>query len=189
MLYRYSQDVNIKGAFLLIFNDTLGSIGVIVSSVIIHFTRLYVVDPLTGMAIGCLAAYPTYFLLRDSVHILMEGNPGTIDADQVQAFLHRTFPAVLNVKDVHIWGLTPAKIILMARVRTDGTINHHRDMMKAMKRELKGTFGFFDVFIEGYEAGTADVVREDRIPALDASTPFPALSRTIETPHDRRRIM
>jgi cobalt-zinc-cadmium efflux system protein len=149
-LYRYSKDVNIKGALLLILNDTLGSVGVISSALIIHYTHLYIVDPLAGIIIGCLAAYPTYFLIRDSVKILMEGNPAKIDVDDVSGFIYRTFPDIHNVKDMHIWGLSPEKVMLVARVRTKGTANH-RETMRMMKNLLREKFGFSDVYIEGYE--------------------------------------
>jgi cobalt-zinc-cadmium efflux system protein len=149
-LYKYAKDVNIKGALLLILNDTLGSVGVIGSAVIIRYTHLWIVDPLAGILIGCLAAYPTFFLIRDSVQILMEGNPAKIDVDDVSDFLHQTFPDIRNVKDMHIWGLSPEKIILVARVRTDGMV-YHRNTMKLMKNLLREKFGFFDVYIEGYE--------------------------------------
>ncbi len=149
-LYKYSKDVNIKGALLLILNDTLGSVGVIGSAIIIRYTHLYYVDPLAGILIGCLAAYPTYFLIRDSVKILMEGNPAKIDIDDVAGFLRRSFPEIHLVKDMHIWGLSPEKVILVARIRTNGS-GYGRDTMKMMKRFLREKFGFSDVYIEGYE--------------------------------------
>ena len=150
-LYRFSKDVNIKGALLLILNDTLGSVGVIGAAVIIRYTHLYIVDPLAGILIGCLAAYPTFFLIRDSVKILMGGSPASIDADEVSGFLLQTFPEVCSVKDMHIWGLSPEKIILVARIRTKGSINL-RDRMRMMKQLLREKYGFADVFLEGYEA-------------------------------------
>jgi len=149
-LYRYSKDVNIKGALLLILNDTLGSVGVIGSAIIIWYTNLYFVDPLAGILIGCLAAYPTYFLIRDSVQILMEGNTAHIDADDVAGFLQRSFPEIHHVKDMHIWGLSPEKVILVARIRTSGS-GYGRETMKLMKSLLHKHFGFYDVYIEGYE--------------------------------------
>jgi len=149
-LYKYAKDVNIKGALLLILNDTLGSVGVIGSAIIIRYTHLYFVDPLAGILIGCLAAYPTYFLIRDSVKILMEGTPARIDIDDVVGFLHQSFPAIHHVKDMHIWGLSPEKVILVARIRTNGS-GYGRDTMKMMKRLLREKFGFSDVYIEGYE--------------------------------------
>jgi cobalt-zinc-cadmium efflux system protein len=157
MLAKHAKDVNIKGAMLLILNDTLGSVGVIVSAVIMRYTHFWFVDPLAGILIGCLAAYPTYHLIKANVHILMEGNPVNIDIDDVERFLYQSFPDIHNVKDMHIWSLSPEKIILLARVRTNGTENH-REMMKTIKMSLREKFGFSDVYIEGYEGVLSDPV-------------------------------
>jgi cobalt-zinc-cadmium efflux system protein len=149
-LYKHSADMNIKGALLLILNDTLGSVGVITSSVLIRYTHLYFIDPLAGVFIGLLAAYPTYFLIKDSVQILMEGNPAKIDIDEVEGYLCRTFRDIHNVKDLHIWGLSPEKIILAVRIRTTGSV-YGRDTIREMKHLLKERFGFSDVYLELYE--------------------------------------
>ncbi len=162
-LFRYRKDVNIKGALLLILNDTLGSVGVIGSAVIIKFTGLWFVDPLAGILIGCLAAYPTYFLIRDSVQILMEGNPVQVDLDDVSEFLHHTFPDILQVKDIHIWGLSPQKVFLVVRIRTNGS-GCGRDTIRTMKQLLCEKYTFYDVYIEGYEGKPHEVPSEQIIP-------------------------
>lgn len=149
-LYKHAADINIKGSLLLILNDTLGSVGVIISSVIIRFTGFYFLDPLAGVVVGLMAAYPTYFLIKDSVQILMEGNPAKIDNDDVMRFLHEHFDNIIHIKDIHIWGLSPEKVILAARVRTSRPLDNRR-AIKDMKKLLKEHFGFFDVYIEGYE--------------------------------------
>jgi len=149
-LYKHLADINIKGTLLLILNDTLGSVGVIASSILIKYTHLYFIDPLTGVIIGLLAGYPTYFLIKDSVQILMEGNPAKVTTDDVEAFLHTHFPDISSVKDTHIWGLSPEKIILALRIRTDGTV-YHRDTIKMMKDQLQKRFSFADMYIEVYE--------------------------------------
>lgn len=149
-LYKHSGDINIKGSLLLILNDTLGSVGVIISEIIIRFTNLYFLDPLAGVVVGLLAAYPTYSLIKDSVQILMEGNPAKIDADDVVKFLNDNFDHISNIKDIHIWGLSPEKVILATRVRTNGVADS-RKTIRSMKKLLKERFGFFDVYIEGYE--------------------------------------
>lgn len=165
-LYRYAKDVNIKGALLLLLNDTLGSVGVIGSAIIIRYTHFYFVDPLAGILIGCLAAYPTYFLIRDSVKILMEGTPARIDVDDVAGFLHQSFPQIHHVKDMHIWGLSPEKVILVARIRTNGA-GYDRDTIKLMKNMLREKFGLFDIYLEGYETRQ----HEAATVAHDALTP------------------
>jgi cobalt-zinc-cadmium efflux system protein len=149
-LYGHSERIHIRGALLLILNDTLGSVGVIVSSIIITFTGYYALDPLAGVCISLLVGYPTYFLVRDSVNILMEGNPSAIKFEDVERYIYETFSYVRNVKDLHIWGLSPEYVICTVRVRTD-IVTNHRDTVRSMKGRLRERFGFADVFIEEYE--------------------------------------
>lgn len=148
--YRHSADINLKGALLLIANDALGSVGVITSSIIIRFTGLYFLDPLTAVIIGLLVAYPTYFLVKESVHILMEGNPAKIDPAEIEKFIRTNFPDISSVKDLHIWGLSPEKIILLVRIRTNGT-TYDRDGVEKMKQSLGREYGFSDIYLELYE--------------------------------------
>ncbi len=150
IFYRHATDTNIKGALLLIANDALGSVGVILSSIVIRYTHLYFLDPLMGLIIGLLIAFPTYSLVRNSVHILMEGNPAHIDPDRVRQFITEHFPGITNIKDLHIWGLSEETIIMAVRVRTDEA-TYHRDQIRTMKRLLKETYGFSDIYLELYE--------------------------------------
>jgi cobalt-zinc-cadmium efflux system protein len=151
-LYKYAHDINIKGAFLHILTDTLGSVGVIISAIIIKFTGLYFVDSLASIFIGMLVAYPTYFLIKDSIHILMEGNTVKISAKDISQFLITQFSDIKNVKDVKIWALTPDKVIALLRIRTKDK-NYNREKIKQIKNALKEKFGFFDVYVEVYEEG------------------------------------
>lgn len=150
MLYGHSQRINIKGAFLLVFNDTLGSVGVISAAVIIRFTNLYLMDPIAGVAVGLLAAYPTYFLLKDSIQILMEGNFANISVEEVRNSICDNFSAVAHVKDTRIWALSPEFIILVLRIRTKESVDH-RNTVRAIKTFLKEEYHFSDIYIEGYE--------------------------------------
>lgn len=150
ILYKYSQNINVKGAFLLIWNDTLGSVGVILSAVAIKLFKFYPADPIAGILVGLLATYPTYFLLKDSIQILMEGSFGGIDIDDIQNYIYENFDEVAHVKDIRVWALSPELIMLALRVRTNGAIDF-RQGLKGMKRHLKQEFGFADIYIEGYE--------------------------------------
>jgi cobalt-zinc-cadmium efflux system protein len=154
-LYGQSERIHIKGALLLILNDTLGSVGVIVSSIVIMLTGFYVADSLAGVCISLLIGYPTYFLVKDSLNILMEGTPSAIKVEDVEQFIYETFPHVRNVKDLHIWSLSPEYVICTVRVRTE-VVTNHRDTVKNMKVRLRERFAFADVFIEEYELKTGN---------------------------------
>ena len=126
------SDMNVKGAYLHVLTDALGSVGVVVSCTVIHFTGLYIVDAVTGMIISLLVAYPTFFLVRDAAHVLMEGAPSGVSADDVRRFIVGGFEHVNAVKDLRIWSITPEKVVLAVRVRTDGAV-YPREKVRSMK--------------------------------------------------------
>lgn len=149
-LYKHSKDISVRGSFLFLLNDTLGSVGVIISSLIIKFTGLYVIDAVTSIVIGLFVAYPTYFLVKDSINILMEANPPGIDIKKVEKFIYENFDHAKNVKDLHIWALVPEKVIMAVRVRTEGKF-YDREKIKGLKGLLQEKFRLYDVFVEVYE--------------------------------------
>jgi len=149
-LYYLSKDISLKGSFLILLNDALSSVGVIVSTLIIKFTGLYVVDAVTSIIIVLLVSYPTYFLVKDTINILMEGDPRGIDIEKVERFIYENFDHAKNVKDLHIWALVPEKMIMSVRVRTDGKV-YDREKIKSLKKLLQEQYGLHDVFVEVYE--------------------------------------
>ena len=149
-LYKHSHDIAVRGSYLFLLNDTLGSVGVIVSSMLIKFTGLYVIDAVTSIFIALFVAYPTYFLVRDSINILMEANPEGIDTKKVERFIYENFDHAKHVKDMHIWALVPEKMIMTVRVRTEGKF-YDREKIKSLKKLLREQFRFYDVFVEVYE--------------------------------------
>ncbi|MCK5509599.1 MAG: magnesium transporter, partial [Desulfobacterales bacterium] len=135
------KDINIRGSFLHLLIDTLGSLGVIISSLVVAYTHFYQIDALASVAIGILAAYPTYFLIKDSLHILMEGAPPDIDLDDIKDFISNDFNG--KAEHIHIWALTPDKTIMVVRIKTSGKAE-----VGSLKSALKSRFGFCDVFLE-----------------------------------------
>jgi cobalt-zinc-cadmium efflux system protein len=152
-LNKQADRIHIKGALLLVLSDTLGSVGVIASSVIIRFTGLYVMDPLAGAVISLLIGYPTYHLLKDSMHILMEGNPSSARVEDVKQFIYDNFQNATSVKEIYIWGLSTERVMCAVRIRSNG-LAHHREAVRSLKKLLRERFGFSDIFIEEYEASS-----------------------------------
>ncbi len=146
-LFSRSNDVNMRGPFLLILNDTLGSIGVIASSLIIKWTGLYVIDAVTSVLIGLLIGFPTYHLIKENLNILMEGIPSQIDIEKVEIFLRERFTHITRVDDLHVWALIPEKALLAAKLKMDGAFYDRQDVAK-LKQVLKEKFGFHDVYLE-----------------------------------------
>ncbi|MBS0356423.1 MAG: cation transporter [Proteobacteria bacterium] len=134
-----SDSLNVKGAYLEVWSDLLGSIGVIVGAVVIQLTGWSWVDPLVAVAIGLWVLPRTWILLKDSLNILLEGVPEGIDLEEVeQAML--AVPSVLGVHDLHVWALTTGKTSLTAHVVYDQTYSPEDALMPALQTVLANRF-------------------------------------------------
>ena len=96
------SNLNIRGAFLHVLGDTLGSAGVIFSAIVIYFTGWNTVDSLVSIGIACLLVLSGARLLRDSLAVLMLATPANVDGEAVRSGL-LSLPGVLGIHDLHIW--------------------------------------------------------------------------------------
>ena len=99
------QSLNVKGAYLEVWADMLGSIGVIVGALVIMLTGWQWVDPLVAIGIALWVLPRTWVLLKDTTQILLEGVPHGIDLAELRAAIATT-PGVAGVHDLHVWSLT-----------------------------------------------------------------------------------
>ena len=99
------ESLNVKGAYLEVLGDTLGSVGVIVAAVIILVTGWELADPIIGVGIGLFIIPRAFNLLREAVNVLLEGVPAGITLDEVRAAL-AALPGVKGVHDLHVWAIT-----------------------------------------------------------------------------------
>ena len=109
ILFSSSQDsLNIKGAYLEVLSDAIGSVGVIIGAAVIYFTGWMWVDTLVAILIGVWVLPRTWMLLKQSINILLEGVPEEIDIEALRADL-------LNLKDVEsihqlkVWAILVSK--------------------------------------------------------------------------------
>jgi len=112
------ESLNLKGAYLEVLSDALGSIGVIVAALIVLTAGWYLADPLIGAGIGLFILPRTWGLLRRAVNILLEGTPPHIDVTDVETAMTRV-PGVRRVHDLHVWTLTSGKEAMSAHVVVD----------------------------------------------------------------------
>lgn len=100
-----SRDINIKGAFLHMAADTLVSIGVVVSGIVIHFTGWYVIDPAIGIVIALIIAWSTKSLLVESTRMSIDAVPESIDMYGLEKAL-MTVDGVDSIHHLHVWPLS-----------------------------------------------------------------------------------
>jgi len=110
------DDLNVKSAFLHVIGDAAASVGVIIGAVIMYYSGWYLLDALISAAIGLLILAGAGRVLRDSVHILMEGTPRGLELADVAAAI-REVDGVDDIHHLNIW--TVCSHILSLSVHVD----------------------------------------------------------------------
>lgn len=111
-------DVNIRGAFIHMMGDALGSIAIIAGALAIHYTGWRQVDPILSILIALMIVWTAWDIIRESLNILLEGLPRGIQLCDVTSAMKAT-PGVLDVHDLHIWSLGSSAHALSCHVRIE----------------------------------------------------------------------
>ncbi len=108
-------NMNSRAALLHVLGDLLGSVAALVAGAVIYFTSWYPIDAILSLFISALILISSIRLLREVMHVLMEGVPLHLEVEQVEQVMLET-PKVVDVHDVHIWALSSEVIALSAHV-------------------------------------------------------------------------
>nr|WP_315413615.1 cation diffusion facilitator family transporter [uncultured Pseudomonas sp.] len=133
------ESLNVKGAYLEVWSDMLGSIGVMIAAVVIMLTGWGWVDSLVAAAIGFWVLPRTWSLLKESMNVLLQGVPDGIDIDQVEQAI-RAIPGVKDVHDLHIWALTSGKNVLSTHLVTDLALDTEHKILSQVTEMLHEQF-------------------------------------------------
>ena len=126
-----AHDLNVKGAFLHMAADTLVSIGVLVSGVIIAHTGWYIIDPVIGLIVAFIILLSTWDLLHDSIRLSLDGVPAGIDSEEIARLL-LSDPRVVEVHHLHIWAISTTQNALTAHIVVDSF-----DDTESLKHDLR----------------------------------------------------
>jgi cobalt-zinc-cadmium efflux system protein len=99
------DNLNVRSAFLHVIGDLLGSVGAIIAAALIMLFGWNIADPIAGMVVSLLVLYSGWNVLRESVNILMEAKPSSIDSEKVIRVL-KSVEGVEEIHDLHIWMIT-----------------------------------------------------------------------------------
>ena len=141
------ESLNVKGAYLEVWADMLGSVGVIIGALIIKFTGFYIADPIIAMLIGLWVLPRTWILLREAGNVLMEGAPGGVDTAQVRAEMLAT-PGVAAMHDVHIWALSSTRPAMAAHVLMEGNASDAEALRLRLVQMLEARFDIHHVTLQ-----------------------------------------
>jgi len=134
----HRESLNIRGAFLHVLGDALGSVGAIAAGVIMLVTGWYLADPLISVFIGFLILCTSWSLIKDSVDILMQSVPSGIDLGDVRRAMEQV-EGVTRIHDLHVWTVTSGVVTLSAHALIDGEGDIHQ-VLDEIERALKHRF-------------------------------------------------
>ncbi len=137
------KNVNIRGAFLHMVADALGSAGAIIAGIVIMTTGWQPVDAIASLVIGLLILWSSFGFLKQTLNILLEATPDNIDYAEVKKGLEE-MEHIEAVHDLHIWTITSEMPVLSAHIRLASCCtdtNHWQECLKDANRLLKERFG------------------------------------------------
>ena len=140
--------LNVRGVFLHAVGDTVSSIAVIVSSLVVVFTGYSGLDPIAAVLIGILIMRSAYGLVRDSTNILLEATPRGLELENIAKTI-RSVDGVKGVHDLHVWTITSGLYALSGHVTLDSnTIGEGSTIIERVAARLKESFGIEHVTLQ-----------------------------------------
>ena len=133
------EDLNVRGAWLHIMGDALGSGAAIVAGAVITVSGWNAADALFSVLIGLLIVWSSWHLIREATNVLLEGTPAHINLAAVEDAILAT-EGVTNVHDLHIWTITSGHEALSAHVIHAYSISQP-NLLKELRTKLHDGFG------------------------------------------------
>jgi len=143
------ESVNVRGAFLHLVADALGSVAAIGSALVILWTGWAPIDPILSLLIGVLIVYSTWPLLTETVNIILQRAPGEVDIEELQGSM-LSHGSVERIDDIHIWQLDSQHLVLSAILVADGPMGLVETNRTAdqIRQQLHDEFGIVHTTLE-----------------------------------------
>ncbi len=140
------HDLNIRGAYLHMAADALLSLGVVIAGILIIFTNLLWIDPVTSLIIAAVIFWSTWNLLHESFNLAMHAVPATVDIGEVDDYLS-SLPGVTEVHDLHVWAMSTTEIALTAHL-VKPTATNDDQLLRETSHQLQHQFGISHATIQ-----------------------------------------
>ncbi len=143
------RSLNLRGAYVHMLADAAGSVAAIAAGVAVVVADAYWVDAAAAIVIAVLVLWSSWGLLRDTVHVLLEGTPSEMDAERVIETITAT-GAVDAVHHLHVWSLASDAPALSAHLVVDGSLTMHQAQERGaiVRRALEDEFGVIHSTLE-----------------------------------------
>jgi cobalt-zinc-cadmium efflux system protein len=142
----HEHNLNVRGAWLHIMGDALGSVGAILAGLLIYFYGWYSADPLISLVISALIIWSSWHLIKESTNVLLEGTPAHINLTAVEDAILET-NGVEAVHDLHVWTITSGRDALSAHVVHLDSVKPP-ELLKTLRLKLHNRFGLDHLTIQ-----------------------------------------
>lgn len=149
LLHQHSHhDLNLRGAFLHVVADTASSVGVIIAALAVHFLNWFWADAAVSLLVASLTGLSALPLVGESLKILLEYAPSSIEPSKVEAAL-KSFPGVLDVEKLHIWTINSGMVMLCADLTVESSTAEQRDrLLRQLQAYLHQEFGILEAILQ-----------------------------------------
>lgn len=132
------DNLNMRGAFLHVISDMLGSVGAIIAALFIMFFGWGWADPLASVIVAVLVLRSGYYVTKSGLHVLMEGTPQNVDMDDIIQTIQQ-IPDVESIHDLHIWSITSGLNALSCHIVVDDqmTIAESGQLLRKIEHDLE----------------------------------------------------
>ena len=137
--------------------DAAVSLGVVVAALLIQLSGLLWLDPLTSLLIAAVIAVSTWGVLRDAANLAIDGVPRDIRLAEVADYL-RGLPGVIEVHDLHVWGLSTTSTALTAHL-VHGDAAEREALLLRANRDLQDKFRIDHATLQLETQALADACR------------------------------
>ncbi|MDH3443249.1 MAG: cation diffusion facilitator family transporter, partial [Deltaproteobacteria bacterium] len=135
---QHHHNLNLRGAFLHVVSDAVGSVGAIIAGIVMLTTRWYLADPLISILIAVLVLFSSWNLIKESLSILMQSVPKGIRLEEVQKIIE-SVDGVAKVHDLHLWAVTSGIYTLSAHAVVENGGDLH-EVLNGIEDTLKQHF-------------------------------------------------
>jgi cobalt-zinc-cadmium efflux system protein len=142
----HKHDLNIRGAWLHVMGDMLGSVAAVAAAAVIATLGWLWADPVTSVLISLIIIYGAWRLIVESVNVLLEGTPAHISLASVESAILET-KGVSGVHDLHVWTISSGREALSAHINHDETVEHSELLVRVRER-LHERFGIDHLTIQ-----------------------------------------
>lgn len=152
VLSRSAHNLNARAALVHVLSDLVSSLAVLIAGAVIYITGWLLIDPILSLVIAGLILMTTLRLLRDTLHVLMEGVPSAVGFSEIGNAL-AAIPGVMSVHDLHVWGITPESVSLSAHMEIEKLEEWPR-ILALSRRLLHERFAIDHVTLQPEAVGT-----------------------------------